>query len=92
MNSPNKKRAPQRTCVGCRDIQSKRELLRLVRTPSGIEVDLSGKKAGRGAYLHKKKTCWETALKGIVLEEALKTTLTTEQHEQLRAYGETLPE
>ncbi|MBI4630880.1 MAG: YlxR family protein [Chloroflexi bacterium] len=92
MNSPNKKRAPQRTCIACRETQGKRELIRLVRTADGVEVDATGKKAGRGAYLHKKKSCWESALKGNVLDQALKTTLTAEQREQLRADGEKLPD
>ena len=92
MNSPKKKRAPQRTCIACRETQGKRELMRLVRTVNGVEIDPTGKKAGRGAYLHKKKSCWANALKGNVLDHALKTTLTAEQREQLRANGENLPD
>ena len=43
---------PQRTCVGCRTTTAKRQFVRIVRTAAGrVEVDLTGKKAGRGAYL-----------------------------------------
>ena len=47
-----RKRIPQRTCVGCRDVGDKRQLVRLVRTPGGtVEIDDTGKRPGRGAYL-----------------------------------------
>jgi len=78
--------------VACRDVQSKRSLIRLVRTSTGIVIDPTGKKAGRGAYLHDRRTCWEKALKDDVLERALKTTLTDEERERLRAHGNTLPD
>ena len=86
------KHVPQRTCVACRDVQSKRSLIRLVRTSTGIVIDPTGKKAGRGAYLHDRRTCWEKALKDDVLERALKTTLTDEERERLRAHGNMLPD
>jgi predicted RNA-binding protein YlxR (DUF448 family) len=67
---------PQRTCVGCRAVQPKREMLRVVCTAQGaVEIDTSGKQAGRGAYLCQKKSCWETALKRRNLNHALKITL-----------------
>jgi predicted RNA-binding protein YlxR (DUF448 family) len=46
------KHIPQRTCIGCREVLPKRNLIRVVRTPDGIQVDLTGKAAGRGAYIH----------------------------------------
>jgi len=52
------KHIPQRTCVGCREVLSKRQMLRIVRTTEGVQVDPSGKLAGRGAYLHDKRSCW----------------------------------
>jgi hypothetical protein len=78
--------------VACRDVQSKRSLIRLVRTPAGVEIDPTGKKAGRGAYLHDRRACWEKALKDGLLERALKTTLTDEERERLRAHGNSLPD
>jgi predicted RNA-binding protein YlxR (DUF448 family) len=59
-----RRREPQRTCVGCREVQGKRSLIRVVRSPEGIQVDPSGKLPGRGAYLHDRRSCWEKALKG----------------------------
>jgi predicted RNA-binding protein YlxR (DUF448 family) len=46
------KHVPRRTCVACRETDAKRQLIRLVRTPEGtVEVDPTGKRNGRGAYL-----------------------------------------
>jgi predicted RNA-binding protein YlxR (DUF448 family) len=82
------KHIPQRTCVSCRQVKAKRELIRLVRVADGrIEVDTSGKKAGRGAYLCPAPECWEDGLKRGRLEHALRTTLTRENREQLIKYA-----
>lgn len=83
---------PQRTCVGCREVLPKRSLIRIVRTPSGIVVDPTGKVAGRGAYLHDRKLCWKNGLKGS-LANALKTELSLSDRENLEYYMEAnLPE
>ena len=82
------KRIPQRTCVACRRVQAKRELIRLVRTSDGsIEVDTTGKRAGRGAYVCRSWECWESGLKGSRLEYTLRTSLTQDNLEQLIKYG-----
>jgi predicted RNA-binding protein YlxR (DUF448 family) len=79
---------PQRTCVACRTAKPKRELIRLVRIPErGVEVDASGKKAGRGAYLCRSEECWEVGLKGGRLEHALRFALTPDNRERLIGYG-----
>ncbi|MFC2034690.1 RNase P modulator RnpM [Chloroflexota bacterium] len=78
------KRVPQRTCVACRKIKTKQELIRLVCTSDGsIEVDTDGKKAGRGAYLCPKQECWEISLKGNRLEHFLRTKFSRDNREQL---------
>jgi len=85
------KHVPQRTCVACRRVVDKRELIRLVRVSGGgVEVDTSGKKAGRGAYLCRVQECWQTGLKGGRLEHVLRTSLTRDNLEQLNAYGKDL--
>jgi len=85
------KHIPQRTCVACRKVRAKRELVRLVRIANrSVEVDSSGKKAGRGAYLCPALECWEVGLKGSRLEHTLRTTLTQDNREQLIQYGKSL--
>lgn len=69
----------------------KRALLRLVRQPEGVHVDLTGKLAGRGAYLHNVRLCWEKGLKGP-LAHALKVDLTPDDLDRLRQFMQTLPE
>jgi len=86
-----RKHIPQRTCVACRKVKAKRELIRLVRISNGnVEVDTSGKKAGRGAYLCPTLECWEIGLKTGRLEYTLRITLTQENREQLTRYGKDL--
>jgi len=66
------RKLPQRMCVGCREMKSKKELIRVVRTPEGaIEVDLTGKRSGRGAYLCPSQDCLNLAVKGKRLQKAL---------------------
>lgn len=85
------KHIPQRTCVGCRSVEAKRSLIRIVRTPEGLKVDPKGKMAGRGAYLHDRRSCWQAGLKGS-LAQALKTTISENDLINLTAFIETLPE
>jgi predicted RNA-binding protein YlxR (DUF448 family) len=84
------KHVPQRTCVGCREVLAKRELLRLVRTPDGVWPDPTGKLNGRGAYVHANQDCLRRALKGG-LEGALRTQLSAEDRERLEALMAELP-
>ena len=69
----------------------KRSLIRLVRQPEGVQIDPTGKLAGRGAYLHNRCSCWERGLKGP-LAHALKIDLTPADLERLREFMLTLPE
>lgn len=85
------KHIPQRTCVGCREVLSKRQLLRIVRTVEGVRVDPTSKLAGRGAYLHDKRSCWARGLKGA-LAHALKTEIGPEDRARLEEFMNTLPE
>ena len=81
---------PQRTCVACRKVKAKQELIRLVRVSDGsVEVDTGGKKAGRGAYLCRSQGCWEVGLRGSQLEHVLRTTLIQDNREQLISMGKT---
>jgi predicted RNA-binding protein YlxR (DUF448 family) len=86
-----RKHVPQRTCVGCRQVRPKREMVRIVRTPNqGVQIDESGKKSGRGAYLCRNRGCWETALGKRCLEHALKIALTDEERSALQAFSQSL--
>ena len=86
-----RKHVPQRTCVGCREVLPKRELIRIVRSPDGVVIDPTGKISGRGAYLHDRRSCWERGLKGA-LANALKIELTDEDREKLLVFMTSLRE
>jgi uncharacterized protein len=90
---PQKPRhVPQRTCVACKEVRPKRELIRVVRTPDGhVEIDATGKKSGRGAYLCARRSCFEPALHRGKLEQEFEVTLQAEDRAALEAYMETLP-
>jgi hypothetical protein len=66
-------------------------MTRLVRTQDGVQIDPSGKLAGRGAYLHNKRSCWQKGLQGA-LARALKTNISAEEKQKLREYMESLTE
>lgn len=81
------KHVPQRTCVGCREVMPKRSLIRIVKGPEGVQVDLTGKAHGRGAYLHDDRSCWERGIKGG-LDHALRTRLTDQEKQTLMSFIE----
>lgn len=65
------RKIPVRRCVGCNAQKPKRELVRVVRSPDGdVSVDLTGKKAGRGAYLCPSAACLAKARKAKRLQNA----------------------
>lgn len=87
-NQPKVKKVPQRMCVGCGQLKTKKELLRVVRTPDGvIELDTSpaGKKPGRGAYLCHRRECLAQAVKAKRLERALEHPISDEVWAKLEA-------
>ncbi len=74
-----------RMCVSCREMQPKKELVRVVRTPEGaVVLDATGRANGRGAYLCKKSACLEKAIKSRALERALETKIESETYDTLR--------
>ena len=81
------KRPTQRSCIACRQVREKKDLVRLVSVENGIaEIDAFGKKPGRGAYLCPRRTCWELALKKNRLDYALRTRLRDDNRQTLREY------
>ena len=85
------KSVPERTCIACRQVKAKRDLVRIVKTKDeGIVIDTNGKKPGRGAYLCKTKECWENGLNGNRLEYVMRTTLTQQDLKRLEEFAEKL--
>ncbi|MBS3984507.1 MAG: YlxR family protein [Selenomonadales bacterium] len=79
------KHVPERTCVGCRTVKAKRELVRIVRDPSGaVDLDTTGKKSGRGVYVCPSPSCLEAALKAGRLKTGLETDIPAEVVAKIR--------
>ena len=67
------KKIPLRQCVGCLEMRSKKEMMRVLKTEDGsIVLDMTGKKNGRGAYLCRQAECLNRARKSKGLERSLK--------------------
>ena len=67
------KKIPMRQCVGCQEMKSKKEMLRILKTAEDeIVLDATGRKNGRGAYLCFSKECLLKARKNKGLERSLK--------------------
>ena len=79
------KKKPQRSCVSCRTVRDKSDLLRVVVTPDGdVAYDPTGKLAGRGAYLCRNEECITAELKKAAkLSKGLKKPLTDEEIKEL---------
>ncbi len=90
------KKIPLRKCTGCNEMKPKRELVRVVRLPDkvdengevlakgNIELDFTGKKPGRGAYICNCEDCLNKAIKGRRLEKAFSSQIPSEVYEKLK--------
>ncbi|MGG7163703.1 RNase P modulator RnpM [Clostridium ihumii] len=79
------KKIPQRMCTGCMEMKNKKDLIRVVRSKEGeVSIDLTGKKAGRGAYICKSIECLEKSIKARRLERNLEGKIDEEIIEKLK--------
>ncbi|MGL4790166.1 MAG: RNase P modulator RnpM [Anaerotignaceae bacterium] len=79
------RKIPLRKCTGCQEMKNKKELVRIVRDNEGeFSLDLTGKKAGRGAYVCKAVECLDKAQKSKGLERSFKAPVPKEVYEKLR--------
>lgn len=84
MDSSKKKKIPMRMCIGCNEMKPKKELVRVVHSKTGeFSVDLTGKAAGRGAYICKKAECFEMLKKGKKLNRAFSCDVPEEIYNEL---------
>ena len=78
------RKIPMRKCVGCQEMKSKKEMLRILKTAENeFVLDATGRKNGRGAYLCFSKECLEKARKNKGLERSFKQTIPKEVYENL---------
>ena len=78
------RRIPLRKCTGCGEMKPKKELVRVVRSPEGeLSMDLTGRKAGRGAYVCRNIDCLRTARKRKALERSFACAIPSEIYDRL---------
>ena len=83
---PAPKKIPMRQCLGCNEHKPKSELVRILRTPEGsIQLDLTGKKSGRGAYICKNPACLKKLRKNRRAEGNLGVSIPEEVWDALEA-------
>ena len=85
------KKIPLRQCIGCGEMKSKKEMIRVLKTPEEeILLDATGKKNGRGAYLCREKECLVKARKNKGLERSFKMKIPNEVYDNLEKEFDTL--
>ncbi len=85
------KKVPMRKCVGCQELKSKKEMIRVIRTSEGeFLLDATGRKNGRGAYLCPNSDCLAKAVKNKGLERSFKQAIPKEVYEALEKEMEVL--
>ena len=85
------KKIPLRQCIGCGEMKSKKEMIRVLRTAEGeILIDATGRKNGRGAYLCPSCECLKKAVKSKGLDRSFKMAVPREVYEALEKEMEKL--
>ena len=85
------KKVPLRQCIGCQEMKSKKEMIRVIKTAEDeIMLDATGRKNGRGAYLCPSMECLKKAVKGKGLERSFKMASPKEVYETLEKEMEEL--
>lgn len=75
---------PTRTCIGCNSKKDKSNFIRIVKKNNQIELDKTGKKEGRGAYICDSIDCFEKAYKYKKFEKVFKMKIDEEVYERLK--------
>ena len=80
-----KNKIPMRQCTGCREMKSKKEMIRVLKTPEDeIVLDTTGRKNGRGAYVCPSIECLDKAIRNHGIERSLKTSVPEDVYEDLK--------
>lgn len=78
------RKTPMRQCIGCQEMKSKKEMIRILKTAEGeICLDTTGKKNGRGAYICPSMECFQKAVKNRGIERSLKMSIPKAVYENL---------
>ena len=88
-----KNKVPLRQCVGCREMKSKRDMIRILKTPEGeFMLDPTGRKNGRGAYICRNAQCLAKAQTSTALDRSFRMSIPMEVYESLEREWEEIEE
>ena len=80
------KKIPMRLCIGCGEMKSKKELIRILKTEEeGFILDFTGKKNGRGAYICYDVKCLKKARKSKRIDKSLETEIPEEIYDKMES-------
>lgn len=74
---------PKRMCIACRKMKAKDELIKIVKTEAGAEIDENQNKFGRGAYVCKNEECIKVMIKRRSLAKHFKMQVDNKIYEEL---------
>lgn len=75
----NTRKVPLRQCIGCGEMKTKKEMIRVIKTPEeDVLIDPTGKKNGRGAYICPSSECLKKAIKNKAIERSFKMNISGE--------------
>ena len=77
------KKVPMRTCIACKAVKPKKELIRIVKSEEDISLDRTGRKNGRGAYICDDEKCIAKQKKGKLLNRAFSCNVTEETYDKI---------
>lgn len=78
------RKIPLRKCIGCNESKPKKDLIRIVKNKENeINVDLTGKADGRGAYICNDPECFKKVKKGKKLNRAFEMQVPDEVYDDL---------
>ncbi len=78
------KKLPLRMCTGCGEMKPKKELVRVVKPKEGdVDLDLTGRANGRGAYICRSLSCLQNARKARRFEKAFSCKIPDEVYDRM---------
>lgn len=84
MKSNKIKDTPLRTCVVCKKLLPKQEMLRFVKTKDGeVTIDITNKANGRGAYICNSLDCVTKCVNKKLLNKSFKMALSEDIYKNI---------
>lgn len=77
------KKIPMRTCIACKTMKPKKELIRVVKSGEEIFLDKTGRANGRGAYVCNDGECIKKLKKQKLINRAFSVDVPQEVYDKI---------